>query len=62
MFPLVDDIKKAFPGVECRMTNDANAATIGEMIYSNAKDEGFHRHHARRFRIRRQWRDDLRPT
>ena len=37
MFPLVDDIKKAFPGVECRMTNDANAATIGEMIYGNAK-------------------------
>ena len=35
MFPLVDDIKKAFPGVECRMTNDANAATIGEMIYGH---------------------------
>ena len=37
MFPLVDDIKKAFPGVECRMTNDANAAAIGEMTYGAAR-------------------------
>lgn len=29
--------QEGVPGVECRMTNDANAATIGEMIYGNAK-------------------------
>jgi len=37
LFPLVADLKKQFPGVEVLMTNDANAATIGEMIYGNAK-------------------------
>lgn len=37
IFPLVDDIAKCFPGVKILMTNDANAATIGEMVYGNAK-------------------------
>ena len=37
MFPLVDDIKKAFPGVECWMTNDANAATIGDGVFIGPK-------------------------
>ncbi|MEG1405767.1 MAG: ROK family protein, partial [Alistipes sp.] len=37
IFPLVDDLKKCFPGTQIVMTNDANAATIGEMVYGNAK-------------------------
>lgn len=37
MFPLVDDIKAKFGGIQTLMTNDANAATIGEMVYGNAK-------------------------
>ncbi len=37
IFHLADDIKAQFPGVEVLMTNDANAATIGEMVYGNAK-------------------------
>lgn len=37
IFYLADDIKKRFEGVEVLMTNDANAATIGEMVYGNAK-------------------------
>lgn len=37
IFHLVDDIAKEFPGIEILMTNDANAATIGEMVYGNAK-------------------------
>lgn len=37
IFPLVDDISKCFDGVRTRMTNDANAATIGEMVYGNAR-------------------------
>ncbi len=37
MFPLADDISKCFGGVKTLITNDANAATIGEMIYGNAK-------------------------
>lgn len=37
IFPLVDDISRCFGGVRTRMTNDANAATIGEMVYGNAK-------------------------
>ncbi len=36
-FPLADDISKAFGGVKVLITNDANAATIGEKIYGNAK-------------------------
>ena len=37
MFHFVDDIKASFPGVEVAITNDANAATIGEMVYGGAK-------------------------
>ena len=37
VFPLADDISKCFGGVKTLITNDANAATIGEMIYGNAK-------------------------
>lgn len=37
VFPLADDISKRFGGVRTLMTNDANAATIGEMVYGNAK-------------------------
>jgi len=37
IFHLADDVKACFPGVEVLMTNDANAATIGEMVYGNAK-------------------------
>ena len=37
IFPLADDISRRFNGVKTLVTNDANAATIGEMIYGNAK-------------------------
>ena len=37
IFPLAADISKHFDGVRTVMTNDANAATIGEMVYGNAK-------------------------
>lgn len=37
IFPLVEDIARCFGGVKTLMTNDANAATIGEMVYGNAK-------------------------
>lgn len=37
IFPLAADIGRCFPGVKVLMTNDANAATIGEMVYGNAK-------------------------
>ena len=37
IFPFGDDLKAAFPGVPVYVTNDANAATIGEMVYGNAK-------------------------
>ncbi len=37
IFPLAADVQAQFPGVEVLMTNDANAATIGEMVYGNAK-------------------------
>ena len=36
LFPLAEDVARSF-GVKTLMTNDANAATIGEMIYGNAK-------------------------
>lgn len=35
--PLVDKIKKYFPEAKVVMTNDANAAAIGEMVYGGAK-------------------------
>ena len=38
IFPLVEDIARCFGGVKTLMTNDANAATIGEMVYGNAKE------------------------
>ena len=37
IFPLAKDIGECFPGVKILMTNDANAATIGEMVFGNAK-------------------------
>ena len=37
MFNLADDMKKFFPSTPILLTNDANAATIGEMVYGNAK-------------------------
>ena len=37
IFPLASDISNCFSGVKTLITNDANAATIGEMIYGNAK-------------------------
>ena len=37
MFHFVDDIKKYFPGKEVAITNDANAAAIGEGVFGNAK-------------------------
>lgn len=37
IFPLADDIRSQFPQIPVFVTNDANAATIGEMVYGNAK-------------------------
>ena len=37
VFPLADDIGARFPGVRVLVTNDANAATVGEMVYGNAR-------------------------
>lgn len=37
LFPLAEDIGRSFPGVRVLMTNDANAATIGEMVYGHAR-------------------------
>ncbi|MBQ7855809.1 MAG: ROK family protein [Alistipes sp.] len=37
MFDFGGDVGKHFPGVPVYVTNDANAATIGEMVYGNAK-------------------------
>ena len=37
IFFLADDIKKHFADTPVLLTNDANAATIGEMVYGNAK-------------------------
>ena len=37
MFHFVDDIKASFPGVDVAITNDANAAAIGEMTYGAAR-------------------------
>ncbi|MDE6777904.1 MAG: ROK family protein [Alistipes sp.] len=38
IFHLAADIEREFPGTKVLMTNDANAATIGEMVYGNAKE------------------------
>ena len=37
IFNFAEDVGKHFPGVPVYVTNDANAATIGEMVYGNAK-------------------------
>ena len=37
MFNFADDLGKHFPGTPVYITNDANAATIGEMVYGGAK-------------------------
>ena len=37
MFHFVDDIKASFPGVDVAITNDANAAAIGEGVFGSAK-------------------------
>lgn len=36
--PVVEKLKKLFPGLPVVLTNDANAAAIGEMIYGGAKN------------------------
>lgn len=38
IFPLAADISNCFGGAKVLITNDANAATIGEMVYGNAKE------------------------
>ena len=38
IIPFVDKFKEYFPGLPVRLTNDANAAAIGEMIYGGAKN------------------------
>ena len=37
IFPLAADLKRHFPQALVAVTNDANAATIGEMVYGNAR-------------------------
>lgn len=37
IFPLARDISRYFDGMRVLITNDANAATIGEMVYGNAR-------------------------
>ena len=37
IFPLAAEVSHAFGGIPVRITNDANAATIGEMVYGNAR-------------------------
>ena len=37
IFHLAEDLSRNFGGVKTLLTNDANAATIGEMVYGNAK-------------------------
>jgi glucokinase len=39
IIPVVQLMKKHFPSVSVVLTNDANAAAIGEMIYGYAKEE-----------------------
>jgi glucokinase len=38
LIPFVEKFKEFFPGLPVRLTNDANAAAIGEKIYGGAKD------------------------
>jgi glucokinase len=38
IIPFVDKLKEFYPGIPVVLTNDANAAAIGEMIYGAAKD------------------------
>lgn len=37
IFPLAAELSAAFGGIPVRMTNDANAATVGEGVYGNAR-------------------------
>ena len=37
IFPLAEEVSRDFGGIPVRITNDANAATIGEMVYGNAR-------------------------
>lgn len=37
IFPLVEDLRQRFSGCICAITNDANAATLGEMIFGAAR-------------------------
>ena len=37
LFPLADDIGRCFGGVKVLVTNDANAAAVGEMVYGGAR-------------------------
>ncbi len=39
VIPVVEILKKHFPDIPVILTNDANAAAIGEMIYGHAKGE-----------------------
>lgn len=36
-YPFCDLMQEYYPNIPVRLTNDANAATIGEMIYGGAK-------------------------
>jgi glucokinase len=38
IIPFVDKLQEFYPGIPIVLTNDANAAAIGEMIYGAAKD------------------------
>jgi glucokinase len=38
IIPFVEKFKEFYPGIPVVLTNDANAAAIGEMIYGGAKD------------------------
>lgn len=37
VFPLVEDLRSRFGGCFCAITNDANAATLGEMLFGAAR-------------------------
>jgi glucokinase len=38
VIPVVEKIQKYYPGITIALTNDANAAAIGEMVFGGAKD------------------------